>query len=154
MSGSQMVWIDLERCTGCGACVDACGPGAMSITDGRAYVDEDSCNACEVCVEACPEGAIHPLVQGEITVIEGRPPLAVREPAPLVETAGAAVAIVGGSLLGRAVGWLARTAGRWLAERSAASQQPSRKTAKPSSRLGGGRAAGGERRGRHRRRGA
>lgn len=154
MSGSETVWIDLEQCTGCGECVEICSPGAISITDGKAYVDEDTCSGCEVCLDACPEGAIHLLVHGEITVIEEGPPLALRQPGPLVESAGAAAAIAGVSLLGKIVGWLARAAGCWLVERSALPQQSLGTTAGPSSRLEGGGAVGGERRARHRRRGA
>lgn len=53
-----MIIIDVERCTGCGACVEVCPEGAIYLVDGRATVDGALCRACEVCVAACPADAI------------------------------------------------------------------------------------------------
>jgi ferredoxin len=50
--------IDRDKCTGCGACIDECPSGAISMKDGKAIVDEDACVDCGVCVDACPEEAI------------------------------------------------------------------------------------------------
>jgi electron transfer flavoprotein alpha subunit len=49
--------IDIEKCTACGLCVNACAAGALEIADGAARVN-DSCVMCGICVGACPAGAI------------------------------------------------------------------------------------------------
>ena len=45
-------------CLGCGACVDACQFGALSIQADRATVDVEACMGCGVCASTCPEGAL------------------------------------------------------------------------------------------------
>lgn len=49
--------IDLEKCTGCEACLSACPFGALEIRDEKAFVT-DQCTLCGACQEICPEGAI------------------------------------------------------------------------------------------------
>ncbi|MGI6108568.1 MAG: 4Fe-4S binding protein [Eubacteriaceae bacterium] len=47
-------------CIGCGACVDKCKFGAISIGEsGAAEVDEEKCIACGACVRVCPQNIIH-----------------------------------------------------------------------------------------------
>ncbi len=49
--------IDLESCSGCGACEESCPFGAIELVDDRPVVGE-ACNLCGACVDVCPEGAI------------------------------------------------------------------------------------------------
>ena len=119
MSNKQVVWVDVARCTGCGACVEQCPTGAIALVGGRARVDEALCKGCGVCIEACPEGAIQPVIQGELVPAPERPTPTVYQPGPLAETAGAAVVVAGAGLLAKATGALARTVGRWLTRRAA-----------------------------------
>ncbi len=42
-------------CKGCGACVETCGSGALSIVDGKAILDETACILCGYCGASCPE---------------------------------------------------------------------------------------------------
>jgi Fe-S-cluster-containing hydrogenase component 2 len=146
----QTVWVDVARCTGCGACVEACPVGAIALVGGKARVDEETCTGCQACVNLCPEEAIQPVVQGELVVAPERPAPAIRQPSPLAETAGAAVAVAGAGLLTRAAGALARAVGRWLTREPAPTRGPGGRTS-PSV---GGRGRGGRgRQGRRRQRG-
>jgi electron transfer flavoprotein alpha subunit len=51
------VWINEEKCTGCGLCVKVCPYGAVEVLDSIAVLNE-RCNACGACVESCKPGAI------------------------------------------------------------------------------------------------
>jgi Fe-S-cluster-containing hydrogenase component 2 len=146
----QRVWVDVARCTGCGACVEVCPVGAMALVDGKACVDEETCTGCEGCVDACPEGAIQPVVQGELVPVPERPAPAVRQPSPLAETAGAVAVATGVGLLVRAGRALARAVERWLTRPSTGAGSPAART---SSAPESGGTAGRGRRARHRRRG-
>jgi Fe-S-cluster-containing hydrogenase component 2 len=150
MMERQKVWIDVARCTGCGACVEVCPAGAIALVDGKASVDEEACTGCEACVDACPEGAIQAVVQGELVPIPERPAPAVRQPSPLAETAGAVVVATGVGLLAQAGRALARAVGRWLTRPCAEAGSPA---AGASRTAESGGAAGRGRRARRRRRG-
>jgi len=54
----DVIAIDVERCTGCGACVKVCPTGALYLVDGRAALDGTLCRECEACLAACPTVAI------------------------------------------------------------------------------------------------
>ncbi|MFB3923676.1 MAG: ATP-binding protein [Terriglobia bacterium] len=52
--------IDVEACTGCGLCVEACGPRSLDIVDGKAVLARpDTCGSEEHCIEPCRDDAIH-----------------------------------------------------------------------------------------------
>jgi ferredoxin len=59
MAKRQIVHIDEELCTGCGACVSPCAEGAIQIIDGKARVKrEELCDGAGFCLGVCPEGAL------------------------------------------------------------------------------------------------
>lgn len=46
-----------DECISCGACVDTCPTGAITMED-KAVVDAASCVDCGACEGVCPTGAI------------------------------------------------------------------------------------------------
>ena len=56
----RIIHIDENRCTGCGACAEACHEGAIAMVDGKAkLMREDYCDGLGDCLPACPADAIH-----------------------------------------------------------------------------------------------
>lgn len=50
--------IELEKCEGCGDCVDECPTEAISMVNEKAVVEEEACSDCGACVDVCPTDAI------------------------------------------------------------------------------------------------
>jgi NAD-dependent dihydropyrimidine dehydrogenase PreA subunit len=150
MMERQTVWVDVSRCTGCGACVDVCPGGAMALIDGKACVDVEACIGCEACIDTCPEGAIQPTVQGELVPVPERPAPAVQQPSPLAVSASAVAVATGVGLLAQAGRALIRAVERWLTRQPAEAESPAARVP-PTARSQD--APGRGRRARHRRRG-
>jgi len=49
--------IELERCEGCGDCIDRCPVKAIRISDGKKAVIGEECIDCGQCAKTCPQGA-------------------------------------------------------------------------------------------------
>lgn len=47
-----------DFCKGCGACVDACPNGALTMKEGKAEVDHQICLLCGYCNPVCPQFAL------------------------------------------------------------------------------------------------
>lgn len=71
--------VDSESCTGCGACLDRCQFGALSIADGVCTVHEAHCVGCGLCATVCPVEALH---------LERRPTGEVAEPPATIKEWG------------------------------------------------------------------
>eukprot|EP00727_Mastigamoeba_balamuthi_P007385 m51a1_g3267 hypothetical protein (660) ;mRNA; r:207171-210124 len=55
----DIVKVDRDLCTGCGACARACHEGALQIVDGKAaLVMEPMCDGLGACLPVCPAGAL------------------------------------------------------------------------------------------------
>ncbi|MBR2778861.1 MAG: 4Fe-4S binding protein [Firmicutes bacterium] len=55
----KIIKIDEAKCSGCGACADACHEGAIEMIDGIARLTrEDYCDGLGDCLPACPADAI------------------------------------------------------------------------------------------------
>ena len=64
MRGRRKLYlVDEEICSGCGACLDACAPGAVRMDGGKAHIDQDACSGCGACFDVCPQGAICELAE-------------------------------------------------------------------------------------------
>ena len=59
MAKRRVIWIDQEKCDGCGMCVPSCAEGAIQIVDGKAQLLEDRfCDGLGACLGECPQGAL------------------------------------------------------------------------------------------------
>ena len=56
---AEMPEIDLEKCTGCGLCIDVCSCHALTIVENVVTIIEtEECGWCAQCEVVCPTGAI------------------------------------------------------------------------------------------------
>lgn len=60
--GAEMSY-QAEKCTGCGACVQACPHGVHALDSQGHRVDFARCTGCGACTQACPNGAVRLLGQ-------------------------------------------------------------------------------------------
>ena len=49
-----MIKVDIDKCVGCGGCIDLCPATAISLVNDKSYVNADLCLECETCVKVCP----------------------------------------------------------------------------------------------------
>lgn len=83
-----MLYVDGERCTGCGACLEACPVAAIQLVDGTAAINQELCTKCRACVAVCSQAAIRPAAEllpvaaGEIVAPQDR--VVPQPPATLV----------------------------------------------------------------------
>jgi ferredoxin len=52
-------FIDKQKCTGCGVCIEFCPVDAIMKKDGVAFISIE-CVECGACIAECAEGAILP----------------------------------------------------------------------------------------------
>jgi len=135
-----MIQINRDRCTGCGACIEACPSDAITLQDGFAQIILEHCTDCGACIEVCPQGAIWILPEAspqEITEVEGRPAdrsqevITVRLPPPTLVPPRPSPARQLGLALSAAMAYLGREVAPrllrlgvdWVEERILTSQQ-------------------------------
>ena len=50
---------DVDKCKGCGRCIEVCPHGVFKMESGKAkIIDKDACIECGACMKNCPFGAI------------------------------------------------------------------------------------------------
>lgn len=49
---------DIDRCIGCGNCVEVCPVGAATMQNGKPVFNRKTCNFCKECVNTCPVEAL------------------------------------------------------------------------------------------------
>ena len=45
--------IDVDKCVGCGGCVNLCPQAAIYFLDNKAVIDQFACTECRTCVFVC-----------------------------------------------------------------------------------------------------
>ncbi|MBM4370329.1 MAG: 4Fe-4S binding protein [Deltaproteobacteria bacterium] len=60
LPGVTTLALDVERCSGCGMCLNVCPHAVLAGTDGGrvAIADRDACMECGACARNCPTGAL------------------------------------------------------------------------------------------------
>jgi len=61
------ILIDLDKCNGCGNCIEVCPFGLLELVDDKIQVKE-GCNLCRACQEACTYDAI--LIEAAVEEVE------------------------------------------------------------------------------------
>jgi len=64
-----VIFIDEDRCTACGLCLDACAQGAISLGEGGAAIEQHLCTGCAACLAACPQAAIYEVEAAPVAAV-------------------------------------------------------------------------------------
>jgi Fe-S-cluster-containing hydrogenase component 2 len=137
-----MIFIDEDRCSGCGDCLQACPKEAIALQQDKAVIKRELCTDCGDCVTACPENAIYEVEAAPMVPEQAQPVQATRQSAltrarpAIVSTLVATAPLAVNALTGLARRWLE---GRSVARRTGGQAEPA-----PGGQAGAGR--GGRRR--------
>jgi electron transfer flavoprotein alpha subunit len=63
--------VDLDKCTGCGDCVDVCPFALIELADDNAVINEEGCTLCGACEEVCAYEAIAIEAPEQVAVSDG-----------------------------------------------------------------------------------
>lgn len=85
-----------KNCQACGACVEICPSGAVSMENGAWRLNRDLCDLCFECVHACPGGAID--ISGSMMSLDDVIEEAAKDE-PFYKNSGGGVTLSGGEPL-------------------------------------------------------
>jgi len=125
-----MIFIDEDKCTGCGDCLEVCPEeGAVVLQEEKAVINRELCTSCAACLPACSEGAIYEVEAAPMVAEQAQPVQVTRQstlsrarPA-IVSTLAAAAPLAVNALTGLARRWLE---GRSVARRTGGQVGPDR----------------------------
>jgi len=63
------LFVDSEKCSGCGLCVSVCPVQAISLVGNKAFIDQNRCQEWLLCMDECPKNAIYQISEKEAYVI-------------------------------------------------------------------------------------
>ena len=94
--------LDIDRCGGCGRCVDCCPKGALSVSESGVTIDRSRCDHCGLCTEVCDRLALRMIGRGwtRDALLE----LLLRD-LPYYQVSGGGVTFSGGEAL-QVMAWL------------------------------------------------
>jgi len=71
--GDEYLFVDENKCIGCGICVMACSVGAISIDLVNGYASKcDLCGGDPQCVKYCPPGVLKKGTAADLAALKGR----------------------------------------------------------------------------------
>jgi Fe-S-cluster-containing hydrogenase component 2 len=110
-----MIFIDEDKCTGCGDCLEVCPEeGAVVLQEEKAIINRELCTSCAACMPACSEGAIYEVEAAPVATERTQPAQVTRQTAlsrtrpAIVSTLAAAAPLAVNAAVGLARSWLAR----------------------------------------------
>lgn len=122
-----MIFIDEDKCTGCGDCLQACPEEAIVVQEDKAVINQELCTSCGDCMTACPESAIYEVEAAPMVREQAQPAQVTRQstlsrarPA-IVSTLAAAAPLAVDAVTGLVRRWLD---GRRVTRRAGGQAEP------------------------------
>jgi Fe-S-cluster-containing hydrogenase component 2 len=110
-----MIFIDEDKCTGCGDCLEVCPEeGAIVLQEEKAIINRELCTSCAACMPACSEGAIYEVEAAPVAAERPQPAEVTKQRAlsrarpAIVSTLVAAAPLAVDAAVGLAKRWLER----------------------------------------------
>lgn len=69
------LFVDSEKCNGCGLCLSVCQVQAISLLEKKAFIDRNKCNECLLCMDECLNNAIYIFTEKEVYVRQREYPI-------------------------------------------------------------------------------